>query len=123
MGEIIAFEKEVQRSSFTISAEIDDDGTWHASIDRFYHPSMPQSEVYREIAEALIPIAGGMLKEAEEIEPTKRGPLVIMIAMYQSGIIDFMSHEIDTSERVDWFSDALDALKRMVKKQWRKQQT
>jgi len=116
MGEVIEFEGKDRQPRFTITCRLDEEGSWLVTVDRFYDDGMPLHAMYREIAEALLPIAGGMIYSAEELEPTKRGCIVTNIALYENGHIDFHSRPFDTEERKAWFLDALKVIRKNVRK-------
>lgn len=101
---------------FTISAEMAEDGTWTVSVTEFYDDQMDTHALYREIAEALIPIAGGMIHSAEDLEPTRRGCIISNITIYQDGFIEMRNPPMDTPERKAWLVAALNKVKRRIQR-------
>jgi hypothetical protein len=117
MGEVVEFEDKKDRMpSFTISCRLDEEQSWHVTVDKFYDDRMEEHAAYREIAEALLVVMGGMIHSAEEMEPTARGSIVSNIALYKNGHIDFHSEPINTKERKAWFLEALKIIKKTVQK-------
>jgi hypothetical protein len=117
MGEVVELNNYKDMTPrFSLEATMDEEGSWRVAITDFYDDRMDTHAVYREIAEALIPIAGGMVHSAEDLEPTKNGCIMTSILLFQGGHIDFRSHPLDTKERKDWVCSALDRIKRNVRK-------
>jgi hypothetical protein len=95
---------------------MDEEGEWIISVSDFYDRSMEDHEVYREIAETIIPLAGGLVHSAEKLHPTKRGCVISYIAIYGSGDIEMHLPPMDTPDRKQWMLDTLDAIKRNIKR-------
>jgi hypothetical protein len=88
---------------FAISAHSSTDGNWAIRVTEFYDPAKNEADIFREVAEHLTPIAGGMIHNAEEIEPTARGKLVVTINMFNDGTVDLISSPIKTAKQKSWF--------------------
>jgi hypothetical protein len=117
MGEIIELNNYKDMTpSFCISAQLMADGSWAIQVNDFYDDRMDSHAVFREIAEALIPIAGGLIHNAEELEPTKRGCIISNITIYTDGHIDYHTRPLDTPERKAWFLAALSKIRSHVRK-------
>jgi hypothetical protein len=108
---IIDFKPKPTQSHFIIDAVQEPNDMWHVTIDEFHDHSLPPNQVMLEIAEALIPIAGGLVRAAEENVPTERGRMIANISIYDNGHITFQSDDIDTEERRAWFHEALNRIR------------
>lgn len=107
--------------SFTVSAE-HRDGAWYVNVEDFHDKGMSVADMYREIAEALPPLACGLIKSAEMANPTKRGFLFASISLFVDGTIQLHSRPLNSPKRKAWFMNALDKVKEhaMPKKRVRK---
>lgn len=108
MGEILDFTPAEKVPAFTIQAHKDHVGVWCVSVPEFYDTKMPVHEMFREIADALIGIAGGMIHNAEALEPTSRGCIVTNISLYEDGYIELKTAELDTPEKKAWLIQAIE---------------
>jgi hypothetical protein len=113
MGEVIEFKDFVDPPNFCISAIWTDD-KWAVDVLDFHRPDMPTHAMFREIAEALVPIAGGLIHNAEGMVPTDKGCIITNITIYSSGVIDLQTQPLDTPKRRTWLANALDTVKRDV---------
>jgi hypothetical protein len=109
VGEVIALTDYIEEcpAGFTINAVAGADGNWMVNVLEFHDHRMPTHEMFREIADAMIPIAGGFIHSAEALNPTERGCIVASIQLFSNGNIDFHSEPINTKERKAWFARAL----------------
>jgi len=85
MGEVIHVDTR-RRESFELYAVKGDDGRWQINVS-WYDKSVAGPEVFREVAEALIPISGGLIVAAEGIDPSTRGTIVANFNLYEDGNI------------------------------------
>ena len=116
MGEVVELNNYKDLTPhFAIGAHLVD-GVWDVEVIDFYDNRMDVHAVFREIADALIPIAGGMVHHAEKLEPTTRGCIIANITLYAGGHIEFRTRPLDTEERKSWFLAALNKIKRNVRK-------
>jgi hypothetical protein len=111
MGEVLDFIPGRNPPGFTLNAVRDEAGTWAVEVADFYDTRIPVHEMFREVADALIPIAGGMIHNAEQLEPTTRGCIVANMTLYEDGYIELRTRPIDTPDRKGWFAAALDKIK------------
>jgi hypothetical protein len=114
VGEVIGFPKpDIEPPHFCISA-IWEDGRWQVDVIDFHDKSMSTPDMFRDIAEALFPIAGGLVSQAEAEEPTDKGFIVSNLSIFSSGIIDLRTQPLDNAKRRAWFGHALDTIKGSV---------
>ena len=106
-ADIIDFRPKSTKPHFTIAVEQERDSNWHVIVKEFYDHNKPEDQVLLEIAETLIPVAGGLVRTAEAIKPSERGRIVCNISIFDNGHIVFQSDPIDSEERRLWFNDAL----------------
>lgn len=117
MGEILEFKSSRDTTPhFSISARVDGKGDWVISVDDFYDNNMENHAIYREIADAMIPLAGGLIHTAEELHPTKKGCIITNITIFGNGDISLHLPPMDTPDRKQWMLSALDSIRRMVER-------
>lgn len=110
MGEVI--EVDMRRpQSFTISAVFsEDNGTWSASVD-YYDKQTDKAEYFREVAAALIPLAGGLIAAAEGHDASRRGLMVANFSVFEDGTVD-MNVPADMDKIMEaWIFRAIDRIK------------
>jgi hypothetical protein len=119
VGEVIEFKDYATPPHFAISV-IWQDNKWNVDVIDFHRPDMPTHEMFREIAETLIPVAGGLIHNAEALMPTDKGCMITNITIYDSGIIDFQTQPLNTAKRRAWFMHALDTIRADVETKWKR---
>lgn len=73
--------------SFRLDAKLDDRQRWDVGV-AYYDRSIPEPQVYREVAEALVEILGGLTVAAEGMDPSTRGSLLVNISLFEDGSVD-----------------------------------
>lgn len=122
MGEVVQFPVSDEAPHFCISV-VWDENRWNIDVIDFHNKALPTHTMFREIAEALIPIAGGLTHQAEALEPTEKGCIVSNVSFYSSGVIEFQTQPLNTAKRKAWFLAALDTLRKNVDRKKRKAKT
>ena len=111
MGEVLDFMPAEKVPAFTLHAHKDGEGMWAVSVTEFYDSKVPVHEMFREIADALVGIAGGMIHNAESLEPTSRGCMMSHIALYEDGYAELKTAPLDTPARKAWLIQALENIR------------
>jgi hypothetical protein len=118
---VIDFQPKRKVPSFTISAVQDSAKGWVVSINEFYDYSLTPAQAMREIADAMVVMAGGMIAAAESKEPTNQGRMIAAVSFYEGGHIELQSEPLDSKAKWDWLIAALEtARKQFSKKKNRK---
>jgi hypothetical protein len=89
-------------------------GDWHVAIDDYYNSRAERHEMLRDVANAMLDMAGGFIESAEEAEPTGRGKLVTYSAVYMDGSIDFHSMPMDTDAKKEWMLLTLELIRERI---------